>query len=139
MTKQLTIILLVVAIGFGLFVTGCENGAQTGTMIGTLAGAGIGQLAGRDAESTLIGAAVGAGAGYIFGNESDKKRTNAATNANIEALRQEQNTTVVWVTNSNGSKVPVRLSKNGPGYIGPRGELYGKLPTQDQLRVVYGF
>jgi len=73
MTKQLTIILLVTAIGFGLFVTGCENEAQTSSMIGALAGAGIGQLAGRDSESTLIGAAVGAGAGYIFGNESDKK------------------------------------------------------------------
>ncbi|MBN1457021.1 MAG: hypothetical protein JW912_04125 [Sedimentisphaerales bacterium] len=139
MTKQLTIILLVTAIGFGLFITGCENGAQTGSVIGTLAGAGIGQLAGRDTESTLIGAAVGAGAGYIFGNESDKKKTIAETNANIEALRAEQNTTVVWVTNSNCSKIPVRLSRNGPGYIGPRGEQYSKLPTQDQLRVVYGF
>lgn len=139
MTKQLTIILLVTAVGLGLFVTGCENGAQTSSMIGTLAGAGIGQLAGGDTESTLIGAAVGAGAGYIFGNESDKKKTNAETNARIEDLRAEQNTTVVWVTNSNGSKVPVKLSKNGPGYIGPRGELYAKLPTQDQLRVVYGF
>jgi outer membrane lipoprotein SlyB len=139
MTKQLTIILLVTAIGFGLFVTGCENEAQTSSMIGALAGAGIGQLAGRDSESTLIGAAVGAGAGYIFGNESDKKRTNAETNANIQALRAEQNSTVVWVTNSNGSMVPVKLSKNGPGYIGPRGELYAKLPSQDQLRTVYGF
>jgi len=139
MTKQLTIILLVTAVGLGLFVTGCENEAQSSSVIGTLAGAGIGQLAGGDTESTLIGAAVGAGAGYIFGNESDKKKTNAETNANIEALRAEQNSTVVWVTNSNGSKVPVKLSKNGPGYIGPRGELYAKLPTQDQLRVVYGF
>jgi len=139
MTKQLTIILLVTAIGFGLFVTGCENGAQTGSVIGTLAGAGIGQLAGGDSEATLIGAAVGAGAGYIFGNESDKKKTSAETNANIQALRAEQNSAVVWVTNSNGSMVPVKLSKNGPGYIGPRGELYAKLPSQDQLRTVYGF
>ena len=58
-----------------LIISGCQNGAQTGTAIGGLAGAGIGQLAGRDTKSTLIGAAVGAGAGYIFGNESDKKKT----------------------------------------------------------------
>jgi hypothetical protein len=53
------------------------GGCQTRTQTGTLAGAGIGALAGQaiggNTQATLIGAAIGAGAGYIIGNEQDKK------------------------------------------------------------------
>jgi hypothetical protein len=45
----------------------------------------------------------------------------------------------VWVTNSNGSKTKVRLIQRGGRYIGPRGEYYDHMPTNEQLRVVYGF
>lgn len=136
MTGKLTIIVMAVMVTFSLvFISGCENGAQTASVIGALAGAGIGQLAGRDSESSLIGAAVGAGAGYIIGNEGERKKAAAEMNT----IRTEQNSVIVWITNSNGSKVPVRLTKNGPGYVGPSGELYSKLPTQSQLRPVYGF
>jgi hypothetical protein len=45
----------------------------------------------------------------------------------------------VWVTNSNGSRTSVRLTRDGPWYVGPRGEYYSELPTNEQLRVVYGF
>jgi uncharacterized protein YcfJ len=118
-----------------LFVVGCESDAQYGSAMGALAGAGIGQLAGGDAESTLVGAAVGGTAGYMIGNESDRKK------AQVEraSLRQEVNTVMVRVTNSNGSIVQVPLRKQGVGYVGTRGEYYGTLPTQDQLRPVYGF
>lgn len=75
MAKNLIIILMVVAVSFGLvFVGGCESDAQTGALIGTAVGAGAGQAIGRDTESTLIGAGVGAVGGYIIGNESDKKK-----------------------------------------------------------------
>jgi hypothetical protein len=33
----------------------------------------------------------------------------------------------------------VRLVKDGPAYIGPRGERYPSRPTEEQLRQVYGF
>ena len=136
MTGKLTNEVMAVMVTLSLaFLSGCENGAQTASAIGALAGAGIGQLAGGNTESSLIGAAVGAGAGYIIGNEGERKK--AATEMNT--IRTEQNSVIVWVTNSNGSQVPVRLSKNGPGYVGPSGELYSKLPTQSQLRPVYGF
>jgi hypothetical protein len=46
---------------------------------------------------------------------------------------------IVWITNSNGSKTSVKLRKSGPGYLGPRGEWYPSMPTNNQLRVVYGF
>ncbi len=136
MAKSLVKILMVVAVSLGLaLVYGCESDAQTGSAIGALAGAGIGQLAGGDTESTLIGAAVGGGAGYMLGNEQDKKRAVAER----ENLRQEMNTIMVNVTNSNGSVIQVPLRKQGVGYVGPRGEYYDKLPTEDQLRTIYGF
>ncbi|MHC4292801.1 MAG: glycine zipper domain-containing protein [Planctomycetota bacterium] len=118
-----------------MFFAGCQSDAQTGALIGGLAGAGVGQLAGGDTESTLIGAAVGAGSGYFIGNESDKKKTQA----HMVSLKEEMNIQAVNVVNSNGSIVQVKLKRYGVGYVGPRGEYYQKLPTSEQLRPVYGF
>lgn len=136
MAKNLVTILMVVVASLGLaFVGGCESDAQTGAALGALAGAGIGQLAGGDTESTLIGAAIGGGVGYMLGNEGDKKKAQAERSY----LRQEMNTVVVNVTNRNGSIIQVPLRKQGVGYVGTRGEYYPVLPTEDQLRPVYGF
>ena len=44
----------------------------------------------------------------------------------------------VWVQNSNGSQTPVELRRSGTLYIGPKGEYYGSLPTNEQLRLLYG-
>lgn len=129
-------VLLTVAVSLGLvFAAGCESDAQSGAAIGSLAGAGIGQLAGGDTESTLIGAAVGGGAGYMIGSEQDKKKTKAE----MDSLRQEMNIVTVNITNSNGSVSTVRLRKQGVGYVGPRGEYYNKLPTEEELKPIYGF
>ena len=136
MVRGLVTILIVVAVSLGLaFVVGCESDAQMGSAIGALAGAGIGQLAGGNTESTLIGAAVGGTAGYMLGNEGDRKK------AQVEraSLRQEMNCVTVNITNSNGSISQVRLRKQGVGYVGTRGEYYNHLPTEDELRPVYGF
>jgi hypothetical protein len=136
MTKNLMTILTVAAVSVGLaFFAGCESDAQTGALLGTAAGAGVGALAGDSTEDTLIGAAVGGGVGYILGSEQDKKKTRAE----MDTLRWEMNTVMVKVTNSNGSVIQVPLRKQGVGYVGPRGEYYEKLPTEDQLRPVYGF
>jgi hypothetical protein len=45
----------------------------------------------------------------------------------------------IWITNSNGSKTPVKLQRRGAGYVGPKGEYYCSMPTHRQLRVLYGF
>jgi hypothetical protein len=62
---------------------------------------------------------------------------------NVTITRQEvavePTTVTVWITNSNGSQTSVSLRKSGPGFIGPRGEWYPDMPTNEQLRVVYGF
>ena len=56
-----------------LLIGGCETRAQTGTLAGAGIGALAGQLIGGNSKATLIGAAVGAGAGYLIGNSQDKK------------------------------------------------------------------
>ena len=136
MAKNFVTIMMVVIVSLGpAFVTGCGSDAQTASAIGALAGAGVGQLAGGDTESTLIGAAVGGGVGYILGNESDKKKAQAE----MVCLHDKMNTVVVNVTNRNGSIIQVPLRKQGVGYVGTRGEYYPTLPTEGQLRPVYGF
>jgi uncharacterized protein YcfJ len=151
MVKGFVAILMVVVVSVGLvFVSGCESDAQTGALIGTAAGAGVGQAIGRNTQSTLIGAGVGAGAGYMIGNESDKKKTKAEMESlrqqNMQMqqqssqMQQEMSTVTINVTNSNGSITPVTLRKQGVVYIGPRGETYPTLPTQEQLKQAgYGF
>ena len=140
MGKDLTMVLMVVAVSVGLvFTSGCESSGQTGAALGGLGGAGLGAIighqSGRTAEGALIGGAVGAGGGYILGNEQDKKKTQAE----MSNLRQEMNTVTVNITNSNGSVTPVTLKKQGVGYVGPRGEYYNNLPTPEQLKPIYGF
>jgi hypothetical protein len=44
----------------------------------------------------------------------------------------------VWITNSNGSQTSVQLTRHGRWYIGPRGEYYNQMPTNEQLRLAYG-
>lgn len=136
MTKDLITIVMIFAVSAALmFTAGCENEAQSVAAFGALTGAGIGHMAGGDSESTLIGAAVGGAAGYMIGNEVDKQKTQAE----MYCMRQEMNTVLVKVTNSNGSIIQVPLKKCGVGYVGTMGEYYNTLPNEDQLRPVYGF
>jgi hypothetical protein len=51
----------------------------------------------------------------------------------------EQGTLTVWIANSNGSTTPVTLTRQGSSYIGPRGEYCATMPSNEQLRMVYGF
>jgi hypothetical protein len=135
MRTILLTLLTVSTLTVSILTIGCETDAQNTALLGTAAGAGIGALAGGDTEGALLGAAVGGGAGYVIGNESDKKKMRDE----MQAVRAEANTVTVWITNSNGSQLPVRLQKDGPGYIGPRGERYPTLPSEEQLKQVYGF
>jgi hypothetical protein len=151
MTKGLLIVLVAAVVSVGLlFTIGCESDAQTGALIGTAAGAGVGQAIGHNTQSTLIGAGVGAAGGYMIGNESDKKKTKAEMESfqqqNVQMqqqnaqMQQEMSTVTINITNSNGSITPVTLRKQGVVYIGPRGETYPTMPTQEQLKQAgYGF
>jgi len=125
--------------GILLSTTGCESDAGNTGLLGAALGVGVGALTGGDSGDLLTGALIGGGAGYIVGNESDKAKARQATNAELARMRAENNSVDVWITNSNGSKKPVRLHKSGPNYIGPRGEYYPSMPTNEDLRMVYGF
>lgn len=146
--RHYSIIWTVIAVAVLLLQAGCESDKQTGALIGTAAGAGIGQAIGRDTTGTLVGAAVGAGAGYLIGAQSDKNKAKeqeaaqqqqAQIQAQQQAQMQQQNTQTVWITNSNGSKTSIVLRKEGDHWYGPKGERYDQMPTEDQLREVYGF
>ncbi len=136
MTGKFVTISTAVVVGLCLSIlVGCESDAKTGGLIGTAIGAGLGQAIGGDTKSTLIGAGVGAVGGYIIGNEQDKKKAKARAESSPSATEQ----VTVNITNSNGSVTPVKLQKKGAVYIGPKGEYYDHLPTEDELRGVYGF
>jgi phage tail tape-measure protein len=131
---------LVAAAGLSMvFLAGCESKAQTGAGVGALGGAGagaiIGNQSGNAGTGALIGAAVGGLGGYAVGNEGDKKDMKQ----DIQSVRNDANTTVVNITNSNGSITPVILRRSGNMWIGPKGEQYLSMPTVEQLKPVYGF
>ena len=124
---------------------GMSSGAKTGGL-GALAGAGLGAIighqSGHTAEGAAIGGALGAGGGYVIGNEKDKAQMQedlAAAQAQANAANAAANTVVINVHNSNGSITPVTLTRQGNIYVGPKGEQYTTLPTEDQLKGIYGF
>ncbi|MEK6935482.1 MAG: YMGG-like glycine zipper-containing protein [Nanoarchaeota archaeon] len=136
MKNLITICLMFCVVASLGFVSGCiemtgNKGVDTG-IVGGGVGALAGQLIGRNTKSTLIGAGIGALGGYIIG-EGQKTKEEMAE------LRAQQNIEMVVIQNTNGSTSTVILRKDGyGGYIGPRGERYNSMPTQEQLRQVYG-
>ena len=134
-----TVICLVVLV----FGVGCDSDAGNGALIGGGVGAGtgaiIGHQSGKTGQGALIGGAIGAGTGYLIGNAQDKKKQETATPAKSEK-QDAANIIVVNVTNNNGSFTPVKLTKQGENnYVGPKGEVYDHLPTEAELKPVYGF
>lgn len=135
MKKKVLILVMVVLISGVWLLGGCGNGGQSGALLGAAAGAGIGQAIGGSTQATLIGGALGGLAGHVIGEQQDKKKAAAER----EQIRQEMNVVTKNVTCSNGSIIQVRLVRQGVGYVGPNSEYYSTLPTEDQLRPVYGF
>lgn len=131
----------------GIAFAGCESssatkGAGAGAVLGGVAGGVIGHQSGRTAEGAAIGAVLGGGTGYVVGNERDRRADRAETSqarAEAAAATEAANTQVVNITNSNGSVTPVTVRRQGTVWVGPRGEQYNALPTEEQLKPVYGF
>ena len=136
-----TVICLVVLV----FGVGCDSDAKTGAVagggIGAGAGAIIGHQSGKTGQGALIGGAIGAGTGLLIGNAQDKKKNETATPAKSEKQEAANaNIVTVSITNSNGSFTPVKLTKQSENnYVGPKGEVYDHLPTEAELKPVYGF
>jgi outer membrane lipoprotein SlyB len=134
MKKASVNILCVVLLLGMLVVEGCATKAQTGAATGAVLGGATGALLGKG-KGAAIGAGAGAVGGYLIGNEMDKQDMKQ----DQAVIREEANSAVVNVQNSNGSSTPVRMRRVGSRWIGPNGEEYMSLPSSEQLRPVYGF
>jgi hypothetical protein len=123
---------------------GCSSGNGTGSNIfnATILGAVVGGVVGHQSDETDAGIAVGAGlfaAGALL-SELD----SASHPKDIEKPESQvryspiSETYIIDVHNLNGSITPVEIKKKGDAYIGPEGEQYKELPSEEQLRPTYG-
>ena len=142
---------VVVAGIFAVICGGCATapagrGTATGAGLGAALGAATGAVAGNNiqgiskTEGAVAGAVVGGLLGGAMGNQRDAlSQQRNSVDQRLNSMDQQMNTTVISVPNSNGSSTPVVLHHSGSQWVGPRGEVYGNLPTMDQLKPVYGF
>ncbi|MCD6392986.1 MAG: hypothetical protein J7M40_05715 [Planctomycetes bacterium] len=66
------------------------------------------------------------------------EQLRAAYGLNYNTVAIESADVVVYITAANGARIPVKLIATADGYIGPKGELYIEMPTEQQLRMIYG-
>jgi outer membrane lipoprotein SlyB len=144
--KRMVLLLGVLAVGAG--AVGCAspqyqarrseaNSAITGALIGGTLGGVLGNNVG-DGKNDVLGAAIGAAAGAWAGQQYGQGQD--MTRHRLDALESANAAETVMINNSNGSYTPVTLTKVGYGqYRGPRGEIYPARPTEQQLKVAYGF
>ena len=127
---------LLLQTGCGTTMTATDQSTAIGTGIGAAMGAILGNNLGGSRNDRELGIAAGALAGGLIGRQAGTQRE---MQNQLNVVQQQQFITTVWVDNSNGSKTPVQLRQTDGGqYVGPRGEYYSTMPTQEQLRKVYG-
>jgi hypothetical protein len=156
-----TIGTVAVSVAMLVLVAGCESNAESGALIGAGGGALAGQAIGHNTTGTLIGAGAGALGGYLIGGQMDKnaEAKAKAKSQDVTAPRQSgssvtttsQSSSVttpanddavkvtVTIRNSNGSTTPVALTRQGGDWVGPKGEHYDHMPTEAELKPIYGF
>lgn len=137
-------ILLVVTLVLGLCGCCCENqsdcedGMKLNPIYGAaLTGALVGGVIGHQSDETGEGVAVGAvvlGVGELL-NQIDKQAHKEWEHENADECTEP---VVVEIHNSNGSITTVKIMKEGSVYIGPKGERYQEMPTEEQLKPIYG-
>ena len=102
----------------------------------SIKGAIIGGIIGYQSHEEGEGAAIGAGLFAVAEllKQSDRHHRNK------EPVHREKRSdqVVVDIHNSNGSITPVKLKRKDGSYIGPKGERYEQLPTEEQLKPLYG-
>ena len=143
--RTTVVIFLILSLVLGLCGCGSEthnhkgSGYKLSQIYGAaIGGAIIGGIIGHQSDETGEGVAIGAavlGVGELL-RQTDKLAEKREREYERKKIDAEQ--VVVEIHNSNGSVTPVKLKKEGSIYIGPKGEHYDKLPTEEQLRPVYG-
>ena len=99
-------------------------------------GAIIGGIIGYQSHEEGEGAAIGAGL-FVVGEllkQSDRHRREQKRTPKVS----RPSSVVVEIHNENGSITPVKLRKKDGTYSGPKGERYDQLPTEEQLKPLYG-
>lgn len=142
--KASVVILLVVSLVLGLCgccsenQSDCEDGLKLTPIYGAaLGGALIGGIIGHQSDETKEGVAVGAvvlGVGELLSQLDEMAREEKEHEDEDECNEP----VVIEIHNSNGSITPVKLKRDGTAYIGPKGERYEELPTEEQLKPIYG-
>jgi hypothetical protein len=140
--QESIVIALVVSVALGLCgccgetrSNDCDSLELHPIYASTLAGALIGGIVGYQSDEATAGAAVGA---VIFGvgewlHEMDEAHKDKEREQD-ECLKE----VVVEIHNDNGSITPVRLRRKDCAFIGPKGERYEEMPTEEQLKPIYG-
>lgn len=106
--------------------------AITGAIIGGI----IGYQSHEEGEGAAIGAAI-FGLGELLEQiDKEKCRDEEPKDEDIDGCKE---VFIIQVHNSNGSITPVEIEKKEDLYFGPKGEMYDQLPTEEQLKPVYGF
>ena len=100
-----------------------------------ICGAIIGGIVGHQSDEPGEGAAIGA---VIFGvgallSEIDRQNEDEDDD---ECDREDE--VVIQIRNDDGSETPVVLKRKHGTYFGPEGEHYDRLPTEEQLKPIYG-
>ena len=65
------------------------------------------------------------------------EQLRAAYGLNCNNVTVEPADVVVYITAANGARIPVKLIATADGYLGPKGELYTEMPTEQQLSMIY--
>ncbi|MFC1781348.1 hypothetical protein ACFLZ8_03700 [Planctomycetota bacterium] len=155
-THKITSILVLVVMTALIFCTGCGEGLKASSIYeeavkGAIVGWIVGHQSNEDGEGAAIGAAL-FGVGELLSQldrmdsndddddqdsndqwEYDRSSSRYRPQDNVEQVY------IIQVHNSNGSITPIELRKQGNIYIGPKGEQYENLPTETDLKDVYGF
>ncbi len=143
-----TILRIAAAAAIGTSLVGCASpqyqarpSETQSTIAGAILGGALGGIVGNnigDGKNQVLGAAIGAASGAWVGQQYGQGQDQVRHR--LDALESANSAETIMIHNSNGSYTPVSLAKVGYGqYRGPRGEVYPSRPTEDQLRIAYGF
>ena len=134
--QESAVIALVVSVALGL--CGCNEGNSnmklnpiyTQSLVGALIGGIVGYQSDEPGEGAAVGAAIFGVGELLHQIDQDHKDREHEDECGKEV--------VVEIHNDNGSVTPVRLKRKDCAYIGPKGEHYEELPTEEQLKPIYG-
>ena len=143
---QIFLILITITMFFG---AGCGEGMKMKPIYNSAIFGGIvGGIVGHQYDEAGVGVAIGASVfalGEILSQADDLADKHPEPQRIVEtvSVRPFVNETIkeiyiIEIHNDNGSITPVEITKDGDRYVGPTGEHYDSLPTEEQLKPFYG-